>query len=1182
MLKIKLFIGALICLAAPIVHSSNLDISPIPLFLGGAVAPNIMFTLDDSGSMQWEVMPDENLNFSIYLFPRPNGLYGGSGDYTNQVPNFNADNVHNFFTRSSANNTIFYNPDITYVPWSNATGTSRGDATPTAALYNPEIPALGNLDLTAQQTQSACWFSHTTSLSSANGDPCFGNSTFWPITYFNYNGGNVLTAASYTQVQITSATNAATLFTSPNGTIRTRDQEIQNFANWFQYYRSRILTARAGVGRAFAKQGASIRVGFSSINQGSATIDGVASNGSLIDGVRSFSGTNRTDFFDSLYGHTIPTFGTPLRSALQNVGAYFQRGDNTGPWSETPGTSNTSAHLTCRQSYNILMTDGYWNGPDPTVANSDAVNGSTMSGPNNADYQYIAGAPYQDSTANTLADVGMEYWKTDLRTDLANEVPTNGLDPAFWQHLVNFTVGLGVTGSLNPSTDLPGLNAGTTNWPAPTTNAAKIDDLWHTAVNSRGNFFSASDPDTFADSLSDILSNISDRTSSASSVALNSGTVSGDSKLFQAKFDSSDWSGQLLAYPINNDGSLGTLAWDAAQVIPSANNRIIITFDGTDGKPFQWATGGISTGQQTSLGSENVLNYLRGDQSQEASNGGPYRNRTSLLGDIVHSSPTYVGAPSLIYPDSWGSSAAENSVLHSTFKSSNSSRSALIYAGANDGMLHAFSPDTGIEKFAYIPNSLYSKLADLSDVNYSHSFYVDGSPTVVDVFFSSDSAWHTVLVSGLRAGGQGFFALDVTDPTSFNTEANAAKNVLWEFNDSDDSDLGYTFGTPSIVRLHNGAWAAVVSGGYNNTYDDDGDGGSTNDSTTGDAVLFIIDIETGALIKKFNTEVGSAEDPTGNNRPNGLSSPSVIDTDGDSIVDTIYAGDLFGNVWKIDIRNTSSINWDFTFKSIGKPAPLFTACAASTCTSTNRQPITTQIQVVRHPVNLGYLLLFGTGSYFEVGENSSSGQTTQSAYGIWDKDLTSLTSFNRDNLLQQSITQEISQFDFDLRITTENTINWSSQFGWYMDLFNTESGNTNNYGERQVSNMIVRNGRLIFTTLIPSDNACDFGGTGWLMELNVFNGSRLSSSPFDLNSDGVFNLSDLINLGDIDNDGDDDFAVTSGKKSTVGIIPTPSITENIGDKTEYKYTSGSTGAVELTVENPGNKPTGRQSWRQLF
>ncbi|OUR65237.1 pilus assembly protein PilY [Methylophaga sp. 42_25_T18] len=1167
----------------PTVNAADLDLSPVPLYLGGVVEPNIMFTLDDSGSMQWEIMPDENRHFTLHTFPRPTGLYGGT-DYTNQVPNYDADNVHNFFGRSANNNTVFYNPDVTYVPWSNSNGTSMGDATPTAVLYNPNLPAVGNLNLTVQQTQNACWFTHTTDLNTAFGDPCFGNHTYWPITYYNYNGGTVTASTSYTRVQITTATSSATNFTSPSGVVRTRDEEIQNFANWFQYYRSRILTARAGIGRAFARQGTNLRVGFSAINQGAVTVDGVASTNALIQGVRSFSGTDRSNFFDNLYGRVINNSGTPLRSSVNAVGTYYERADNQGPWSETPGTTNAAAHLSCRQSYNILMTDGYWNGADPGVGNSDNTNGTTITGPDNPDFQYLADNPYKDGWSNTLADVGMDFWKRDLRSTLDNNVPTNAADDAFWQHMVNFTVGLGVNGSLDPTTALPGLTDGTTPWPDPTaTSLATIDDLWHTAINSRGGFFSASDPDTFADSLSDILSSISDRTSAASAVAVNSGTITGTTKLYQARFNSGDWTGQLLAFPINLDGSLATVAWDAADLIPAATARKIITFDGTDGQPFRWTD--IDAGQQTSLGSEAILNYLRGDQSGEANNGGTYRNRNSLLGDIINSSPTYVGAPTLRYPDNWGSGADENSVLYSAFKSTHSSRQDLIYVGSNDGMLHAFNADTGVEQFAYVPASLYNDLSDLADINYNHQFFLDGSATVVDAFYDEDAdgtgEWHSVLVSGLRGGAQGIFALDVTDPTDFNTEATGAAKVLWEFTDADDDDLGYVYGPPSIVRLTTGKWAAVFSGGYNNTFDN----GTTNDSTSGNAVLYIVDIADGSLIKKFDTKIGSADDPTGNNRPNGLSQPSVIDFNGDYIADAIYAGDLFGNVWKIDISGNSAGSWKFAYKTGSNPDPIYTACASATCTASNHQAITTQVKVKNHPTLEGYLVVFGTGKYIEVGDNISSGQTTQSMYGIWDRAESTLTTFDRDDLLEQEIIFEVSQFSELLRVITDNSITWhngtSGHLGWYLDLYNTQSGNTNNFGERQISNTIIRNGRLIFSTLIPLDDPCAFGGTGVLMELDVNSGGRLPFSPFDLNGDGVFSSDDYVQIG-TDADGNAIYAPVSGKYSKDGIISQPTVVNVAGGgNVEIIYNNTGDGNVDKTVGNSGTSDVGRQSWRQL-
>lgn len=1162
--------------------AATLNISNVPLYLGGAVEPNIMFTLDDSGSMQFEVMPDDIRGWAYYLFPRPSSLYG-AGVYTNRVPTFDDYNVHNYYLRSAANNSIFYNPDIDYTPWSNPDGSSMPDANPNAAYYNPADTSRGSLNLLAQQSQYACWYRDNNEQLHDRDDynsTCYSTRSFWPITYYIFHGGDVTDRDNYTRVQITSSTPASATFTSPDGITRTRDEEVQNFANWFQYYRSRVLMARAGVGQAFAKQGTNLRVGFAAINQGGKTVDGVYSSRAIVDGVRSFSGTDRANFFDRLYDHPIDSNGTPLRTAAKYVGEYFKRSDNRGPWGNTPGTNDASDHLVCRQSYNILTTDGYWNGSNPNVGNSDNTAGPVITGPEQPDYQYQPEPPYADSWSNTLADVTMHYWKNDLRPDLSNEVTTNQQDPAFWQHLVTFTVGLGVDGTLDPDNDYNDLADGNLNWPQPGDDKEEnIDDLWHAAINSRGQFFSASEPEQFSDSLSAILNNITSRTSSAASVALNSGSVSSDTRIYQARFKSGDWSGQLLAYEIDSDALIASLDWDASTLIPNPNKRIIATYDGATGKRFRW--GQLNATQKALLGNDsNVLSYIRGNASQERRNGGNFRNRNTRLGDIINSTPTYVAKPNANYPNFWGASQPENDAPYSAFVTAQANRQPLIYVGANDGMLHAFDAVTGVEEFAYIPNIIFDKLENLTSPTYNHQYYVDGSPTIFDAFFS-DGSWHTVLVSGLGAGGQGVFALDVTDPSAFATEDGAASKVLWEFSDADDRDLGFTFGEVSIIRLNNGEWAALFSGGYNNNDDNNLDGNNATDSLTGNGVLYLVNIETGALIKKFDTLIGSADDPTGNGRPNGLSTPSAIDTNGDRIVDLIYAGDLFGNVWSIDVSDSDKANWDFSYKSGANPRPLYTACHGNVCNGSNVQPITTQIQVVSHPSEKGYLLLFGTGKYFEVGDNSTTGQVTQSFYSIWDKQLSTLTAFNRSNLLEQKIILEQGEDTDDYRITSNYPIDWSSKQGWYLDLYNQQGGNNANSGERQVSNAIIRNGRVIFVTLVPSDDPCDDGGTGWLMELNYASGSRLSFSPFDLNGDQAFSPDDYINIGDIDGDGEDDYVPASGKKSKVGIIARPSIASQAGGQREFKYTSGADGNIEVTVENPGPSFVGRQSWRQL-
>jgi len=760
-------------------------------------------------------------------------------------------------------------------------------------------------------------------------------------------------------------------------------------------------------------------------------------------------------------------------------------------------------------------------------------------------------------------------------------------------------------------------------------------------ANSRGLMLEAKRPSEIADTLGSVLRDIQGRAGSASSIALNSTSLRAGSSVYQARFDGTDWSGQLLSIPILSNGTLDPDDdWDAADKLAGQdyNDRKIVTFlpGLRTGIPFRFAALDAQQSLQLDINPQTLLDDDLGPQRLDYLRGRDVtgmRLRAKKLGDIVHSSPAFVGAPIFRYPDIWPSGAPENGAAapYSMFKSGNQTRKPLVYAGANDGMLHAFDADTdptswGKEVFAYVPAAVFSTLNQLTSPTYTHRFFVDGAPTVGDAFFNG--SWHTVLVGGLRAGGQAIYALDITDPPgSSDAETAIAAKVLWEFNDVEgllpsdpdygDKDLGDTFSEPNIVRLHKDRWAAVFGNGYNNTKDENGYCADPDPltpctgSATGNAVLYIVDLETGELIKKI-AGVGKAQDPKTaislDQRPNGLATPAPIDTNGDSIVDYIYAGDLFGNLWKFDVSSADKNLWQVLGPSGG---PLFVACAGTStqCTTAGasnlRQPITTRPQVGRHPTKAeGFMVYFGTGKYFESGDNDPVNQTTnQTFYGVWDENQSNpSTTLGRTNLLQQKIVKEIRQgFDtstppdgfeddfFELRVTTDDPINWDTPAfhkGWYMDLYNTEGGNTNNYGERQVTDSILRDNRIIFTTIIPSPDPCDFGGTGWLMEIDAKDGSRLEFSPFDLNADGKFDDKDHVKNVDLDGDGILDPVPPGGKKSEVGIPSTPGIVTDSGNPNnsprELKYTSGSTGQIEITTENPGPGNVGRRSWRELY
>jgi type IV pilus assembly protein PilY1 len=669
------------------------------------------------------------------------------------------------------------------------------------------------------------------------------------------------------------------------------------------------------------------------------------------------------------------------------------------------------------------------------------------------------------------------------------------------------------------------------------------------------NYFQVTNPAKLDDALANVLDKVIERTASASSVATNATRLDTNTLVYQARFDSGNWSGDVLAYPINPDGSIATSTWDAGNLIPTENSRHIYTYDSTSasGVEFEWSE--LNAAQTTALENEEMVDYLRGDKTNEQQNNGSFRNRSRLLGDIVNSDPWFVGHENFGYDnlpdqaDPGSEGPAYRTFIHSTaFKD----RRSMLYVGSNDGMLHGFDATTGVEQFAYVPNFLISNLPQLASPNYVHRYYVDGSPRAAAANFgtTTNAQWKTVLVGSAGAGGRGIFALDVTNPDTF-----TASNVLWEFDSSDDSDLGYSIGQPTIVRMANGQWVAIIANGYN--------------SDSHKAVLFILNIRDGSVIAKLDTEAGDAS------TPNGLSTVIPVDSDNDYTVDTIYAGDMLGNLWKFDVSDNLSNRWDIAFKHGQKPEPLFKACNEDPCV--NSQPITAKPQVGRHPDG-GVMVYFGTGQYFETGDNVvSTTPQVHTYYGLRDN---GAQIDSRDDLQQQTILTEVSFQGRNYRVTSNTTVDYSNKQGWYLDLVPPSPASA--AGERVVTPSLLRHGRIIFTTLLPSPDVCLYGGTSWLMEIDAVNGASLAKTPIDINGDQKINKDDVLyttdSNGDGNTDSDDDGVSVSGVQTTIGIIKTPGVI-SAGDK-EFKYTSGSSGNLEVIAES-NDGLHGRLSWREL-
>ena len=1090
----------------------NADIAQSPLFLQSQVKPNIFFLVDDSGSMDWEVLKSSGAN-THYSGNRNSGTL----DIT---PSEN--NKRELLESCVGYNVLYYNPNTTYAPWvgSDINSAVYGNASISAARFNPYTAGQGTTNLTL--SDGAGDPSGYIPWNDADGDGEFDLGECGDNTDYNGDGDRDAFDLYRNFIPVSSMSTA----------------QRTNFANWYSYYRKREYVAKASLLSIVTN--ATERMGLATLHRNSSVGFSVADMASSSDKEGLLTQIERID----------SSGGTPLRSKLQQVGQYFEGTTSTSLFGASRSSPILSSQLggSCQQNFAVVMSDGFWNGSNPSVGNADSGGAGDT---NDTDFD---GGNYADTASNTLADVAMHYYERDLNSVLENKVPTSDLDGNDAQHLVSYTVAFGVNGTLNR-----GPNAGETsfNWPTPTSNSATtIDDMRHAAWNGRGEFLSASSPEALAQSLSQAIKSIESRTASASSVATNSTQLDTNSRIYQARFSSNTWAGGLIAFSIDQtSGAVGGAVWDAANLIPPENSRKIYTSTGATKSGVVFEHGNLSTVQK-GLINVGQVNFIRGDRSNE---GSVYRTRAGILGDIINSDPIYTSNDNFGYytlePNSNPSYAA---YLTGKGSGQKGDRTDVIYVGANDGMLHALrgtgntsancnvqSLDCeGEEMFAYVPKALISELPKLTQPDYDHQYFVDGSPQYGDAYINFDGSgkrWGSALVGTLGAGGKGIFALDISAPENF-----TANDVLWDLDQTDLPRLGYTFSQPTIARMANGKWAAIVGNGYH--------------SSAHEAVLYIIDLETGAVIKELRTGVFGSAGAT-----NGLSSPKVADFNGDSIIDAIYAGDLRGNLWKFDVSSSSTSNWKISFN--GKS--MYTACNNDPCNGSDYQPVTLQPVVIRARHGKP-IVLFGTGKYFEDGDNTDIGQI-HTFYGIQDDGVSPVTG--RKALVEQDIifewTATQAQLGNDIRVTTNNGVKYPVQKGWFMDF---DSGAFP--GERMVAAPLARNGRIIFSTLVPEADPCSFGGTSWLMEMDAQSGARLTVTPFDYNNDGLLNNEDWV---DTDGDGKRD-TPGSGIRSSVGITKRPGVVKD--GSNELKYLSGSSGAIGVIRESvPGNR--GRQSWQQL-
>ena len=1182
--------------------------------------------------------------------------------------------------RNSSYNSTYYNPDVYYEPWAGVddSGNNYTNSPVNAARVDPYLSGGAVTDLTADQNLNSYLYidnvnDFTSPLSFFYSLP----DSQYPASYYIWtdtDGDNIVDEDdAHTLVQIRNTglgtlTNGAILFdpaTHDRAATRTDcggnpdtplvrvncsvTQELDNFANWYTYYRRRELTAKAAITRVIEPQTA-IRVGMATINNvANNRIQVKSMNGSVATGAK-------RDLFDAIF-KTQSSGGTPLRQNLEAVGEYFACSGNGifGTGASNPGDANCPIAAApagqCQQNYTILMTDGFWNGNSPANihnADSDGNNGGTPQGP-------FDGASFADNFGHTLADVAMHYYERDLQTGLNDDVPVTKIDEARYvgtanpftemhQHMSTYTIGFGVKGTRgsNPQTVTSNpadfINPTATGWPDPTAgNLEKIDDLRHAAWNGRGQFLNATNQTELTDALDAAFKDFNDSKGAATSVAFNTQNLESGAVVFRAFFDTSDDTGQLIAQSVSTTGAVDTAnnLWDAALLLDSNSSRQIITYDAANfkGIPFQWTN--LNPAQKSALNTpqanaglapdplgQNRLEYLRGDDSNEGNNfaagefryrttkdGGPPRpkNPGGRLGDIVHSSPVFVGTPPFGGRDS-APFPTSNGDLYSQFADAQKNRSEIVYIGANDGMLHGFNASAdvntggGSEVFAYVPNILFPRLSELTLQTYSHQYFVDATAAVNDAYLQPVNgtnanllSWNTVMVGGLGAGSPGYFALNVTDPASLGSESTAADNVLWEFTQgddvgvpatNDDNNLGVAITSPLIAMSNiqdvngNNRWVVIFGNGYNSA------------SVNGNAELFIAFLDgglngtwtRGTDFFKINTGIGKAQSAD-NLTPNSLGGIRGIDIDANGTVDVVYAGDYQGNVFRFDLSGTSVSG----IQSANTPIKrLFTASYNGAGTPV--QPITNTPIVIKHPNVDGYLVIVGTGSYFTNTDLvAPTSQEIQSIYGLWDDYVLPsdpITTVSYSRLQEQFFTNETvagsingTATTFNVRTLSNNIISFwghsggpNRKEGWVVDLDVADAGGGVEFpGEKAVRNFLLRNGFLFVNTVIPKDaNACTIGPGGFELGFNPVNGGSGSSPIFDVNNDGIFDENDNVDGVDADSN------IVTGVRFDKS---TPSDSSFIGNR---KYTQ--TSDQDIRSFGIGGEPpptTGRHSWREI-
>jgi type IV pilus assembly protein PilY1 len=592
------------------------------------------------------------------------------------------------------------------------------------------------------------------------------------------------------------------------------------------------------------------------------------------------------------------------------------------------------------------------------------------------------------------------------------------------------------------------------------------------------NYFETGNASQMVASLKSAFSNIAIAiTPHTTSFSLSSPIIASSGSLsFASQYASSNWTSVIVGSTLTFPGGVPTLAqiWSTSTTFQnqlagtgwqapysgSATGRNVVTWNGSAGVPFEAASltttqlaALVPTSYSASTTSTQYISYLRGDTTNQVGSTATgstksLRARTLFLGDIVDAGLTPVATPSMSYSEANNPGYAAFTTQWTT----TTPRPTMVYAGANDGMLHGFVGLTGAEQFAYIPSALFqgptatpqvNGLAALGNPTFAHHDYVDATPAAFDIDLnrtngntSGSPNWHTLLIGGLGKGGASYYAIDVTNPAGMTSEGAAASKVLWEFS---DPTMGYSFGTPVAVKTLQYGWVVVLTSGY--------------DNVDGYGYLYLVNPANGTLLQKIKTPIPSS----------GLAQASAYVQDYTNYTaDSVYVGDLNGQVWRFDLTEATG----------NYPAP--TQIASLTNASGNAQPVTSAPLIEIHPTTRERYVMLGTGQLLSSADIGST--QVQSFYAIIDGTSGAFsaisTPITRANLIDVT------------NITVGVTVPVGYK-GWYYDLPT---------GYRVLSIPVAYDGIVAFSALVPTTDPCSPQGSSNVYAVNYSTGQSVINS----------------------------------------------------------------------------------------